>query len=72
MKKVVHLPKNIFLSFWLAEAASAADISNSEKNHDSGLGNNGLGVFWWRHHISRRSLKLSISKNKSNFPYVTT
>ena len=28
--------------------------------------NQGCVTFWWRHHISRRSLKLSILINKSN------
>ena len=27
-------------------------------------------LFWWRHHILRRSLKLNIFMNKSNSPYM--
>ena len=29
-----------------------------------------MWLFWWRHHISRRSLKLNIFMNKSNSTYI--
>ena len=34
--------------------------------------NQGHVTFWWRNHISSRSLKLSIFMNKSNFPNIIT
>ena len=59
-----EISKNTFLIEHLWASASVHKIFQNTQNS-----NRSYVTFLWRHYISRRSLKLSIFMNKSNFPY---
>ena len=59
-----EISKNTFLIEHLWASASAHKIFQKTQNS-----NHSYVTFLWRHCILRRSLKLSIFMNKSNFPY---